>query len=207
MQPAAAQPVPAPQPLPGPAVAPSPARSRAWVWIAVAAAAVVLLAAAAVGAYVALRPPGPSSANDLSALLVDVPGKTTTIETADATSKKSWVLGSRGLRFSATRAWQDGYTPGSLILSEFSNAKDASSALATLRAGMDDGSVTFSDVPGLAGGFIVVSPNTAPPFDGPPLQVVAGMAAKGNIGVFIVTSVDSVDWVRALLVKQVNALP
>ena len=201
MQPAAPQPVLALSQTPS-------ARNRRIVWIAVLA--VVVVVAVAVGAFLVLRPsyPGPASVDALKALLVDVPGKTTTIQTDNADSGKTLTAGSPGLRWSATRLWHDDATPGSVVLTQFDTAEHASAVVASLRDGLAGAALhpTAANVPGVPGGFTMVNPTSQSLPGSRPVQPIIAGAAKGPIVVTIFTSVDSVDWVRALLAKQVNAL-
>ncbi len=187
---------PAPEPV-GP--------SRRWIWIA--AVVILVITAAAVGSYLAFRPSGTSSPAELSGLLVDVPGKASTVDTSTATPApvNPGAGGATGLRFAASRSWQDGQRQGAVVLNQFDSAGDAAAALLTARDGLS-GSGTTADVPGLDNGFTIVSTN-ATTIHGIRLQSVFAFATKATILVTIYSNSDPVDYVRNLLIAQVSRLP
>jgi hypothetical protein len=191
------------------------AKGRPWgkIWIGLAAVAVVLLLVLGVGAFLVLRGnSGPRSVEALRDLLVDAPGKQSTV----ATHSGAELAGAQpaggaapnpgaGARWSVTRTWTtDPGGQGALVLTQFDNPAKATAVLTTLKLGLTDDPKSEQDVPGLSGAFTVTGPSVLADSS---LHTVLGYAAKGTVLVAVFTNADPAAYVQQLLTAQLNRLP
>ena len=199
-QPPVADPQPAGPPAPTKTAA---RRPRSILFAAIA----VMLVAAGVGGYFILRPHRPAldhpptSVAELQVVLVDVPGRTSTVSAKEGGEP----VHPNSIR-SVVRKWARSGSggEGTVQLIQFGTEAEARAALAHIHQ-VFVGAGDEAAVVGLSGGFTVTGPIRT--VGGQRTQAIAAAGVKGTILVTCETDGETISFVNDLLADQAANLP
>jgi hypothetical protein len=199
MQSTPVEPVP---PVPAePAPQPAGGRGGAWWWIVIGS--VALAATLVAGVVIALQHESPSSADDLASLLVTPSDRATSTVKISIESQPRGGSSAQGVRWSVTQTWNDqGGHSGIVTLTQYQTADQAKAALTRVSAATPG---TRHDIPGHPGAFFTAG--KAIGLFGLSIQPSGGAGAKGTVVASVfATSLDP-DFLRQLLIQQLDRLP